>query len=247
MIDLSELKDIKAKQKIEQKQSQVKPLKGGDSIQAVFIASDLGPEYFDKLCTGHFFYTPIKKGLKEVMEKQHNLDYTSKEQLFDWLKEYYKYTTYEIAIPGLRDDSLSPKGKTGLVVSTLMDYEITKAVAKLGFYDEYKKLSEDLIVEALNNSIFPKLEESIIFKFSSSPLTIENRTNNSNGAITGWAFTNKTMPAVTSMPGIAKSVLTPIPDVFQAGQWSYSPSGLPISILTGKLASDKVKKTLKKV
>jgi len=50
------------------------------------------------------------------------------------------------------------------------------------------------------------------------------------------------MPAVSSMLGIAKSVETPLPSIFQAGQWTYSPAGLPISILTGKLASDSVLK-----
>jgi hypothetical protein len=52
------------------------------------------------------------------------------------------------------------------------------------------------------------------------------------------------MPAVRSLPGVASSVLTPIPDVYQAGQWTYSPAGLPISILTGKLAADRVLKAL---
>jgi hypothetical protein len=47
------------------------------------------------------------------------------------------------------------------------------------------------------------------------------------------------------MQKVAKSVLTPIPDVLQAGQWSFSPSGLPISILTAKLASDRAIKELK--
>jgi hypothetical protein len=32
--------------------------------------------------------------------------------------------------------------------------------------------------------------------------------------------------------------------VYQAGQWTYSPSGVPISILTGKLAADKAIKDL---
>ena len=35
------------------------------------------------------------------------------------------------------------------------------------------------------------------------------------------------------------------PSIFQAGQWTYSPAGLPISILTGKLASDSVLKMKK--
>jgi hypothetical protein len=52
------------------------------------------------------------------------------------------------------------------------------------------------------------------------------------------------MPAVSKQPRIASSVLTPIPDTVQAGQWTFSPSGLPIAILTGKLASDRVLKDL---
>ena len=42
------------------------------------------------------------------------------------------------------------------------------------------------------------------------------------------------------------AIKTPIPGVFQAGQWTYSPAGLPISILTGKLAADRVIKELSK-
>jgi len=77
-------------------------------------------------------------------------------------------------------------------------------------------------------------------------LTLSRLTGNADGAITGWAFTNSSIPAVHSMPKIARSIRTPIPDVYQAGQWTFSPSGLPISILTGKLAADRVVKDLKK-
>ena len=59
-----------------------------------------------------------------------------------------------------------------------------------------------------------------------------------DGAITGWAFTNENMPAERRMLAIARAVRTPLPDVLQAGQWTYSPSGVPIAILTGKLAAD---------
>ena len=37
-----------------------------------------------------------------------------------------------------------------------------------------------------------------------------------------------------------KSVTTSIPDVFKAGQWTYSPAGVPMSILTGKIAADHI-------
>jgi phytoene dehydrogenase-like protein len=42
------------------------------------------------------------------------------------------------------------------------------------------------------------------------------------------------------------SVRTPIPGVFQAGQWTFSPSGFPTAILSGKLAADQVRKALKR-
>jgi len=54
------------------------------------------------------------------------------------------------------------------------------------------------------------------------------------------------MPVVNKMQNVSKSVLTPLSDIFQAGQWAYSPSGLPIAILTGKLAADRVISQLKK-
>jgi hypothetical protein len=36
--------------------------------------------------------------------------------------------------------------------------------------------------------------------------------------------------------------VTPVPSIFQAGQWAYSPAGVPMSILTGKLAANQVLK-----
>ena len=39
-----------------------------------------------------------------------------------WLKNVLSLTTYEIAIPVLRDSSLAPEGKTGLIISVLFDY-----------------------------------------------------------------------------------------------------------------------------
>jgi hypothetical protein len=43
---------------------------------------------------------------------------------------------------------------------------------------------------------------------------------------------------------IPKSALTPIPGVFQAGQWAYAPAGVPIAMLTGWHASQEVIKSV---
>jgi hypothetical protein len=73
---------------------------------------------------------------------------------------------------------------------------------------------------------------------------MERYTSNTDGAIVGWSFTNESIPAVHQLIKVASSVRTPIPDTCQAGQWTYSPAGLPISVLTGKLAADRVLKEL---
>ena len=121
-----------------------------------------------------------------------------------------------------------------------------KILDEQGLYSEIKVYIENCIIDALSKSIYPRIRKTIIDRFSYSPLSIAKKTGSSEGAITGWAFTNKGMPAVNKMQNVSKSVLTPLDDIFQAGQWTYSPSGLPIAILTGKLAANQVISQLKK-
>ena len=247
LVNQHPIKNLKIKEQVASYQEEISKLRGGDSIQTVYMTVNMDVSHFKNICTGHFFYTPVKEGLGEVERKLKSvIESKNKETIVQWLKNYFKYNTYEISIPALRNPKLAPKGKTGLIISVLMDYDLVKLVASMGWYDEYKKICEDLMIKALDQSIFNGIEANKMDVFSSTPLTIEKRTANKDGAITGWAFTNHKIPVVTSMTGVAKSVLTPMPDVYQAGQWSYSPSGLPISIMTAKLAVDRMNKTLKK-
>jgi hypothetical protein len=64
----------------------------------------------------------------------------------------------------------------------------------------------------------------------------------SEGAITGWTFENPA-PVVQNILKMTKSVKTPIPNTLQAGQWVYSPSGVPIAILTGLASAKKIMKS----
>jgi phytoene dehydrogenase-like protein len=178
--------------------------------------------------------------MRESAEEQ-----SDKSVLFKWLRLYFTNNTFEISCPAIRDELLAPPGKTGLIISTLFDYPLAKYIAARGWYDEFKEFSAKCMIEILDETIFPGMKDRVIDQFISSPLTLEKLTGNTDGAITGWSFTNRSIPVIHSMPKVARSVETPIPDVFQAGQWVFSPSGLPISILTGKLAADKVIKQLK--
>jgi len=93
----------------------------------------------------------------------------------------------------------------------------------------------------ISDSVYPMLKDNIITRFSFSPLSIENRVGSSEGAIVGWSF-QKSMPVINKIQYSDRSVRTPVPSIFQAGQWAYSPAGVPMSILTGKLAADKALK-----
>lgn len=218
---------------------------GGDSIFATYLTLDLPQTYFKDKCEAHAFYSPYTNGLSSIPDYKNVLKMTNKDQILSWVKDYFTYNTFEISIPSMRNEDLAPKGKTGVIISTLFDYSVIKHILDLGFYDEFKQVSESYVIDLFNETLFKDFKSSITNKFSSTPLTIQKRTGNKDGAITGWAFTKKNIPVEKRLLQIAQSVKTPFKDVYQSGQWTYSPSGLPISILTGKLAADRIKKSLK--
>jgi len=254
-IDTDKILDRKTKQKTIARKNEIKEKIGGDSVFTLYLSVDLAPSYFSKISNGHFFYSPLKTGLGEKIYSDLNqlLSLQSKtpteknlEQIKFWISRYISYTTLEISIPVLKDKNLAPAGKTGLILSVLFDYNLCKILDEQGLYNEIKIYIENCMIDTFSKSIYPQIRSAIMDRFSYSPLSIAKKTGSSEGAITGWAFTNKGMPAVNKMQNVSKSVLTPMSDILQAGQWTYSPSGLPIAILTGKLAAERVISQLKK-
>jgi len=250
-VDLGSLPDGKARRNAEARKASLSGKKGGDSVFTLYLALNIDKSYFSQIASAHFFYTPSRTGLSAADIRELANDgpaegrYTrDKARIIAWTRRYFELTTYEISCPALRDASLAPEGQTGLIVSTLMEHSIHAHVRELGWHEEYQALCRDCILEVLGSTIFPGLKDSLIDLFSSTPLSLERITGNSDGAITGWAFTNDPLPAVNRLPAVARSIRTPFPDVYQAGQWTFSPSGLPISILTGKLAADRALKDL---
>jgi phytoene dehydrogenase-like protein len=253
MVYLATLTNKKAARNIQARRKAIAGKTGGDSVFTLYLTTNLSKAYFAGISNAHFFYTPSISGLShasisELIEagRKDPAKFTGdKMRITAWLKRFLDLNTYEISCPVLRDDSLAPEGQTGLIISILFAYSLTKHIQAMGWVDEFKQLMTEQMIGVLDASIYPGLKTAVIDSFTSTPLTLERISGNSDGAITGWAFTNDFMPAVNKLPKIASSVLTPIPDTYQAGQWTYSPSGLPISILTGKLAADRVLKDLK--
>ncbi|MBK3515730.1 phytoene desaturase family protein [Carboxylicivirga marina] len=234
-------------------EKQKKPIlesRGGDSVFSLYLQIDEPLDSFCKIAHGHFFYTPSKEGLGETHwgELKTMLKCwtkTSKQDVYKWLDKFTALNTYEISIPGLKDKSLVPTGKTGMIISILADYDLFEQIKEDGWYDEFKKELEDRMIQVLSNSIYPMLANKVMKQFSFTPLGIKERVGSSEGAITGWSF-QETIPVMHKIQYSDRSTLTPIPNIFQAGQWCFSPAGVPMSILTGRLAADKVIKNTRR-
>jgi phytoene dehydrogenase-like protein len=218
--------------------------RGGESVFTLFLEVDEPLESFGKIANGHFFYTPSRQGLGgthrgELDDLLGNFSNTSKEELFNWLDKFLRLNTFEISVPGLKDPAMTPPGKTGMIISFLIQHELFKKIEEAGWINAFIPELEDRLINTISASIYPMLKEKVTGRFSFSPLSIENRILSSEGAIVGWEF-QREMPVINNIRIADRSVYTPLPSVYQAGQWAYSLAGVPMSILTGKLAANAI-------
>lgn len=231
---------------------------GGDSVFTLYLGVDLPPAFFSARSRPHLFYSPETEGLGELRTRR-------VEELKAWFRErgagdpgawktavlgflpaFVRRNSLEISIPVLRDPALAPPGRTGLIVSLLLDHGLCAAVEEAGFFSEFRERLEELLLEVLETGLYPGLRPAILDRFSLTPLDLERETGSSGGAITGWSFEGGPPPVVHRIHQATAAVRSPLPRVFQAGQWSYSPSGVPIALLTGKLAADAAGKALRR-
>jgi len=235
----------KSRVKFQEKRQAILSHKGAESVFSAFLAMDLPPEYFREKASGHLFYTPDRKGLGtihtlQLQELLKRWDSVTREDLFSWLERFCRYNTFEISIPVLRDADAAPSGKTGMIISVLFDYELIRRIRDRGWYDEFTKEFEAQVINSVSSGIYPDMREKVLFRFSTTPLSIYDRVGSSEGSIVGWSFEDK-IPTVTNMFRMADSVKTELPDVYAAGKWVYSPAGGPTAIMTGRIAAKKCK------
>lgn len=237
-------------EKIDLKAREIFSSKPAESSFIIYAAVDRPPSYFKEKGGEHFFYTPSKQGLGDTGKEKkvkllENFERRSKAEIFEWLDDFCNLNTYEVSIPVLRDSRLAPEGKTGIMMSCLFDYEVIKKINDAGWADEFKKEMEDRIIKIFSKSFFKDLHEDVLFKFSSTPLTINKMVGSTGGSIVGWSFETKA-PVFSELGDMPKCAKTPIPNIYQAGQWAYAPAGVPIAMLTGWHASQEIIKKSKK-
>lgn len=213
----------------------------GESVYSIFLAVDEDPAVFGRISRGHFIYTPRLDGLGELHRGRLDrikADFSRlpKREVLDWLADFCRFNSYEISIPVLKDPRLAPPRQTGLIISLLFDGELFELIQRAGWYDEFKRETTEAMLDALDASIYPGLRKKILFHDAATPLTLMNRFNTTHGAITGWSM-EEPSPVPYSLFGIMQTPKTAIPGVWKAGQWSYSPAGVPVAILTGRIAA----------
>lgn len=220
--------------------------RGGDSVYSLYLEVDEPLDSFRKIASGHFFYSPSRKGLgklhtTELKKILDNWSQITKKDLYAWLDRFTALNTYEISIPGLKNPDFVPSNKTGLIISFIIEIDLFEKLQESGWYEEFRQEMANKIIQVISESVYPGLEDRIMDQFSFTPISIRNRVLSSEGAIVGWSF-QEPIPVPNKIQNAQKSVITAIPNIYKAGQWTYSPAGVPMSILTGKLAADKAGK-----
>ena len=139
------------------------------------------------------------------------------------------------------DKSFAPEGRTVLqanVVQSDEDYRYWESLSKEEYKARKAELSEQLVERIVK--AFPELDGRIEILDCWTPLTYNRYCNAYHGSYMGFVTTvgNKQM----RFKGVVKGVS----NLFVAGQWVMSPGGLPIALVSGKFAVQRILRRDKK-
>ncbi len=128
------------------------------------------------------------------------------------------------------DPTLSPEGKTTLIVMLDTDYDYWK---KLRENDEQYKAEKEKIADkvvALLDKRFPGLAKQVEMRDVASPTTFVRYTGNWRGSFEGWQVTPKTW----HFGQVMRKTLPGLSNFYMAGHWVEPGGGLPAAAMSGR-------------
>jgi phytoene dehydrogenase-like protein len=204
----------KIKTKFEDTKNKMLENRGGDSVFSLFLGVDEPLESFRKIAHGHFFYTPSKLGLGEIHRQ--DLDYLLSN--FEKVGKEQIFTWLE-KFTRLNTYEISIPGlKDPKLVPT------GKTGIIISFLAEYELFNKIQNAGWLDEFI-PELENHVLKEISDSVYPVLK-----DKIITKFSFSPL---SIQNRVGSSEGAIV---------GWAYSPAGVPMSILTGKLAADKILK-----
>ncbi len=135
------------------------------------------------------------------------------------------------------DPSFAPEGKAVLQANLIQndaDYEFWSSLGREEYIQKKAELTDEITSRIIKE--FPELEGRIEHLDSWTPLTYNRYCNAYHGSYMGFVTTvgNKQMRF--------KGVVKGIDNLYVAGQWVMSPGGLPIAVVSGKFAVQRILK-----
>jgi phytoene dehydrogenase-like protein len=202
--------------------AKIEKAKPGDSVFTVYLEVDMDPGAIVPITLAHAILAPDRAGLALL----------SPEGLFS-------SSSVEVGIPAMRNPALAPAGKTGVIASAASPYALWEKLELEGpaAREAAKKAAAAKIIEALT-VFMPWLPGRIEGMFTATPLAIRDYTGNSGGSITGWSHISEECGSERDFRNFAKAVETPVRNLYRAGHWTFTPAGIPVAIMTGKLSAD---------
>ena len=125
------------------------------------------------------------------------------------------------------DPTLSPAGRTVLVVSFTTDYDYWKNLSQEPerYRAEKERVCSDVIAGLEQR--FPVIADQIEMRDVATPITWERYTGNWRGAYEGWQFGGN--PFAAGM----KKTLPGLGGFYMAGQWVNPGGGMPTAVVSG--------------
>lgn len=198
----------------------------GESAVCVFLGTDIPAARLPVHGCPHFYVHP---------------DCIGTDTLDRMKDDFFARTPVEMSIPCLHNPALAPPGKSGIIISALAksafshDWEIKDGKPTPAYYALKEKVTDQLIDIA--QKVIPGIKDHILFRQIATPYTYSRYTLNSGGSICGWTYDRQTTFHHKGTSRMGTSMLTPIPNLLQAGHWTIYPGGAPVCILSGRLSA----------